>query len=238
VLDGLSLTVPAGECVVLFGPNGCGKSTLLDCIAGRVTPDRGRITRGDGVALAYVFQRYGETLLPWRTVAGNVALPLAARGLPAAAIDAAVTAMLDRVGLAARREAHPYTLSGGEQQRLAIARALVTDPGLLLLDEPFTNVDYLTALAFAAETRAHCRERGVAVCAVTHDPDVAVLLADRIVVLSPRPARAVATLEVPLPARRRPADVSSAAASGVRAALLDAVARGAVSAVDGGARVA
>ncbi|MCU0635230.1 MAG: ABC transporter ATP-binding protein [Gemmatimonadaceae bacterium] len=223
----MSFSVAAGECVVLFGPNGCGKTTVLDCIAGRLSPARGQVVRGDAT-LAYVFQRHAETLLPWRTVAGNVALPLEARGVARPAREAAVSAMLARVGLEAHRARFPYTLSGGEQQRLAIARALVTGPELLLLDEPFTNVDYLTALGFATATRAHWRDAGVAVCCVTHDPDLAVLLADRIVVLSPRPARVVATLEVPLPPRREVTDISSPAVSAVRAALLDAVARGAI----------
>ena len=226
ILDGISLAVGAGECVVLFGPNGCGKTTLLDCIAGRLVPARGRIVRAGGASLAYVFQRPAETLLPWRSVYGNVALPLAARGMPRRSIDTTVSAMLRRVDLERKRDEFPYALSGGEQQRLAIARALVGEPALLLLDEPFVNVDYLSALTFAAATRAQCRDAGVAVCCVTHDPDLAVLLADRIVVLSPRPAQIVTILEVPLPAARQPSDVSGPAASAVRAALLDAVAHG------------
>jgi NitT/TauT family transport system ATP-binding protein len=227
VLDGISLTVGAGECVVLFGPNGCGKTTLLDGIAGRLVPDRGRIVRADGASLAYVFQRPAETLLPWRSVYGNVALPLAARGMARRSIDTAVDTMLQRVDLHGKRDEYPYALSGGEQQRLAIARALVGEPALLLLDEPFANVDYLSALSLAVATRTQCRDAGVALCCVTHDPDLAVLLADRIVVLSPRPAQIVTTIDVPLPAARQPSDVSGSAAGAVRATLLDAVAHGA-----------
>ncbi|MCU0647404.1 MAG: ATP-binding cassette domain-containing protein [Gemmatimonadaceae bacterium] len=224
MLDGVSVQVRAGECVVLFGPNGCGKTTLLDIAAGRTSADTGRVTRARDARVGYVFQRHADTLLPWRTVTGNVALPLEARGDAPAVVHTAVQAMLARVGLSDVASAYPYTLSGGQLQRVAIARALMLAPSLLLLDEPFTNVDYRSALQFAHQTRTLCRTDGVAVCCVTHDPDLAVLLADRVVVLSPRPGRVVATLEVPHGDTRTVLDIATPELARVRTALLDAVA--------------
>jgi NitT/TauT family transport system ATP-binding protein len=205
---------------VLFGPNGCGKSTLLDIIAGRLSADRGVVRRAPGATLGYVFQQYADTLLPWCSAQRNIEIVLG--GAPAASVRA--HAALCRVGLDAVAGHYPYALSGGQQQLLAIARALELRPDILLLDEPFASVDYLGALRLAATTRERWREAGLAVLCVTHDPDAALLLGDRVHVLSPRPARIVDTITVAVDDPRTPSLVGTPTMAALRARLVDAVA--------------
>lgn len=193
VLEQLTLEVRGGEVLGVLGPSGCGKSTLLRLLAGLEPPDAGRVTL-DGVPvragqpeLALVFQQ--PLLLPWRTVRANVEfgglfVVRDRRELAARAEEALV-----RVGLRDVADWRPGRLSGGMAQRVALARALVRRPRVLLLDEPFSALDEPTRRALGAEVRRLAEEDGVAVVLVTHDIDEAVLLADRVVVLSPRPAR-------------------------------------------------
>ena len=209
-LRDLSLDVPAGSLTAIIGPNGSGKSTLLRIVAGLLAPTTGRVevggaapSAGDGrVGLAFQQPR----LVPWLTVAQNVALPLAARGDVAAASGGAVANALDRVGLRGAATLLPAQLSGGLAQRAGLARALITDPGVLLLDEPFSALDLLTREAFDTELERLWMERRPTLLLVTHSVAEAVLLADRIVVLGARPGTVVADLAVPL-AHPRGADV-------------------------------
>ncbi|KAB1071738.1 ABC transporter ATP-binding protein [Methylobacterium planeticum] len=206
VLDRISLSVAPGGFVALLGPSGCGKSTLLRLAAGlepaddgRLVLDGERIDRPDPSRLL-VFQ--DPTLYPWRTVRGNVAVGLEARGLLAqrrGRIDEA----LGLVGLSAFAEAHPHQLSGGMQQRTALARALVNDPRLLLLDEPLGKLDALTRLALQDELVRLWRRSGFTALLVTHDVEEALVLAERVVVLSDRPARIRAEIRVEAPYPRR-----------------------------------
>jgi NitT/TauT family transport system ATP-binding protein len=226
-LRDLALEVPAGSLTAVIGPNGCGKSTLLRLLAGLLQPTSGRVSvggqpprAGDGrVGLAFQQPR----LVPWLTVAENVELPLAAAGVPVAARAPRVVDALARVGLAPVAQLRPAQLSGGLAQRAGLARALITDPGVLLLDEPFSALDLLTREAFDTELEALWIRRRPTLVLVTHSVSEAVLLADRIVVLGPRPGRVVADLAVHLPrprpvsAQTEPAAVVAAAA--VRAAL-------------------
>ncbi|WJL94864.1 ABC transporter ATP-binding protein [Microbacterium sp. ET2] len=197
----LDLAFAGGSTTALVGPSGCGKSTLLRMIAGLEDPTSGSITidgdsphavaeRGD---LAVAFQ--DPSLLPWRSVRQNaaLALTLTRREVDAAAIDR----MIARVGLDGFGDARPAALSGGMRQRAAIARALITEPRLLLLDEPFGAVDELTRQDLIAELPPLWRERGTTTLLVTHSISEAARIADRIVVLSPRPARVVADIAVP-----------------------------------------
>ncbi len=197
----LDLTFAAGELTALVGPSGCGKSTVLRMVAGLEAPSAGTVTL-DGAApadlqgegdLAMAFQ--DASLLPWRTVRGNVALALKLARRP---VDlTAVDAMIARVGLAGFEGARPAELSGGMRQRAAIARCLVTQPRVLLLDEPFGAVDELTRARLNTDLPALWRAQGTTSLLVTHSVREAVALADRVVVFSSRPAQVVADLRVP-----------------------------------------
>ncbi|WP_181703131.1 ABC transporter ATP-binding protein [Chthonobacter albigriseus] len=212
VLQGIDLTVAPGEFVALLGPSGCGKSTLLRLAAGLESPRTGRVTE-NGTPIGkpdpsriLVFQ--DPTLFPWRTVWKNVATGLEARGLlprEKHRVDQA----LALVKLEKFANAYPHQLSGGMAQRVAIARALVNDPALLLLDEPFGKLDSLTRLTMQNELLALWKRAGFTALLVTHDVEEALLLADRVIVLSDRPARIVAeiTVDKPHPRRRDDADL-------------------------------
>ncbi|OCO99218.1 MULTISPECIES: ABC transporter ATP-binding protein [unclassified Ensifer] len=212
VLDDINLTIAPGEFVALLGPSGCGKSTLLRLAAGLDTPSAGSlledaapITRPDPSRLL-VFQ--DATLFPWLTVWKNVAAGLDARGVLAHERHR-VDQLLRLVRLEDFADAYPHQLSGGMAQRVAIARALVNDPRLLLLDEPFGKLDSLTRLKMQNELLSLWKDRRFTALLVTHDVEEALLLADRVIVLSDRPARIVA--EVPVtkqhPRRRDDADL-------------------------------
>ncbi len=194
-LDGIELTVAEGEFVSLIGPSGCGKSTLLRLIADLDTAtsgtvevfgkpaDRARRDQDYGIA----FQQAG--LLPWRTVAANIALPLELHGVGTAERKQRVAMLADLVGLSDFADRHPDQLSGGMQQRVAIARALAERPRLLLMDEPFGALDEMTRERMQAELSRIAAETGAAVVFVTHSIPEAVFLSDRVVVMSPRPGR-------------------------------------------------
>jgi NitT/TauT family transport system ATP-binding protein len=195
-VDGVDLEVRAGEFVAILGPSGCGKSTLLRLIAGLDAPQGGTVgvrggSTGAGRArLAYVFQ--DAHLLPWRSVQRNVELPLELAGVEGARRAAAAARCIAQVGLAEAAGRFPAQLSGGMRMRASLARALVTDPELLLLDEPFAAVDEITRQKLDEQLHGLWLERRVTVVFVTHSISEAAFLARRIVVLSPRPARVVA----------------------------------------------
>lgn len=209
-IDRLTLSVPAGSFTVVIGPNGCGKSTLLRLVAGLLKPAAGTVrvdgtppAAGDGrVGLAFQQPR----LVPWRSTLDNVSLPLELAGIPASERRAAAMRTLERVGLASAAGLRPRALSGGMAQRAALARALITDPPVLLLDEPFSALDALTRETFDAELQRLWLERPRTVILVTHSVPEAISLADRVVVMTPRPGRVARIVEVELP-RPRPADV-------------------------------
>ena len=192
-LHDVSLEVAAGDFVVLLGPSGCGKSTLLRLIAGLDQPNGGQVVWSDGPpapgALGYVFQ--DATLLPWATAAENVFLPLRLRGVAWADAGAAVAAALAQVGLDGFADARPHQLSGGMRMRVSIARALVSRPRVLLMDEPFAAVDEFTRHKLQEDLLALWRELGCTVVFVTHSLYEAAFLARRIVLMSPRPGRIV-----------------------------------------------
>ncbi len=205
-LEGVDLRVADGEFLCILGPSGCGKTSLLRVLSGLVCPTQGRVyldheplTRPSR-RVGLVFQ--GANLMPWRTVLRNVTLPLEVAGVPLAEAEARARAFLDLVGLAGFEEAHPAQLSGGMQQRVAIARALVHDPVVLLMDEPFGALDALTRERLSLEFLRIWSARRQTVVMVTHDIQEAIFLADRVLVLSPRPGRVVLELLVPLPRPR------------------------------------
>ncbi len=226
-LAGLNLEVPAGSFTVVIGPNGCGKSTLLRLVAGLLEPADGAVQvggtaprAGDGrVGIAFQQPR----LVQWRSVLDNVALPLELAGIPPDDRARRATEALERVGLAGVAHLRPRELSGGMAQRAGLARALVTEPPVLLLDEPFSSLDAMTRETFDAELQRLWLDRPRTVILVTHSVSEAVALADRVVVMSPRPGRVTRVVAVDLP-RPRPADLTGNAraaelAGEVRAAL-------------------
>jgi len=202
VLDNVDLGVQPGEFVALLGPSGCGKSTLLRLVAGLEPATAGRITQ-DGAPILrpdpsriVVFQ--DPTLYPWRSVWDNVALGPQARGALKAQ-GARIDEALKLVGLSEFARAFPHQLSGGMAQRVALARALVNDPQLLVLDEPLGKLDSLTRIAMQSELVGLWQRSGFSALLVTHDVEEALFLANRVIILSDRPARIVAELAVDLP---------------------------------------
>ena len=206
----LRLRIQQGEFVSLLGPSGCGKSTLLRMFAGLETPSAGHLswwgsTRPPRLAdgergLSMVFQE--PTLMPWARVRGNARLPLDLRRVPRAHADARVDEVLRLVGLDKFARAWPRELSGGMQMRVSLARALVTDPGLLLLDEPFGALDEFTRNRLDSEVRRLWGLRDMTVVFVTHSISEAVFLSTRVVVMAARPGRVVADLAIDGPPQR------------------------------------
>ena len=196
-LDHVDLEVSRAEFLTFIGPSGCGKSTLLRIAAGLVAPTSGKVTRADDDATAFVFQ--SATLMPWADVARNVALPLDLAGIDAADRDRRVGAAIERVGLSEFAHALPRELSGGMQMRASIARALVTEPRLLLMDEPFGALDEITRGRLDRELLELWRERRFTTLFVTHSLTEAVFLSTRVLVMSPRPGRIAAGLVIDEP---------------------------------------
>ena len=206
VLDDVSFRAEPGEFVALLGPSGCGKSTLLRLLAGLDAPVAGSVSvdgapvRGPDPAHGLVFQ--DPTLFPWRSVARNVALGLEARGLLKTQAHR-ITEALDLVGLGAFADALPHQLSGGMAQRVALARALVNEPRLFLMDEPLGKLDALTRITMQAELVKLWQRAEFTAVLVTHDVEEALMLAQRLIVFSDRPARVRASFVVDRPYPRR-----------------------------------
>jgi NitT/TauT family transport system ATP-binding protein len=220
-LDSISLDVAPREVIALIGPNGCGKSTLLRVLSGLLAPDAGEVSidgrRVDGPdpRIGLVFQE--PRLLAWRSSADNVAFPLELAGWPRARQIDRAGELLDLVGARDIADARPSTLSGGMRQRVSIARALALEPSVLLLDEPFSALDALTRERFNAELLDLWQRTGTTIVLVTHSIPEAVFLADRVIVMSPRPGRFVADIPVDLPRPRRTADIDSVRAAEIAA---------------------
>jgi NitT/TauT family transport system ATP-binding protein len=215
VLDGVDLDVGAGEVVAIVGPNGCGKSTLLRIMGGLLAPDEGwaevggRPVVGPDPDVGFVFQE--PRLLPWRSVIDNVTYPLELAGMAPDERRARARDLLRLVGLEAHADDRPHQLSGGMRQRAAIARALARRPAVLLLDEPFSALDALTRERFNVELLRLWERTGTAIAIVTHGVSEAVFLADRVVVLTERPARVVGEVSSPLRRPRTLADLDAPA---------------------------
>ena len=208
-LADVSFEVAPQEFVCLVGPSGCGKSTLLRLMAGLLRPTQGQVCldgqtlTGPHRQIGIVFQR--ANLMPWRSVRDNVLLPLELEGVPRNEAIQRADTLIQLVGLAGFERALPRNLSGGMEQRVAIARALIHDPEILLLDEPFGALDAMTRERMSLELLRIWQASQKTVVMVTHNIQEAVFLADRVLVLTPRPGRVRATFDIPLP---RPRDIA------------------------------
>jgi NitT/TauT family transport system ATP-binding protein len=213
-LDGLSLDVRPGEFLSLLGPSGCGKSTALRLIAGLSAPSTGTIEWPDGGAIrargdiGFVFQE--PTLMPWATAHANVALPLQLTGIPDEAAGPRVRDALARVGLADFADVYPRELSGGMRMRVSLARALVTQPKLLLMDEPFAALDEITRFRLNDDLLMLWQALRKTVVFVTHSVFESVYLSGRVLVMTPRPGRLLTEIVIDAPYPRDPAFRTSA----------------------------
>lgn len=201
----VSLEIADGEFVCIVGPSGCGKSTLLRMMAQLHRPSSGEVRLHDNGAShlsAMVFQNY--SIFPWKTVRANIALPLRAAGVPAAERARRTDALMERLGLSDFADAYPSTLSGGMAQRVSIARALAVEPQILLMDEPFAALDAQMRRVLQDELLSIWQEDQRTVIFVTHSLEEAILLGDRILVMSARPGRIIGDHRVPFERPRRP----------------------------------
>jgi NitT/TauT family transport system ATP-binding protein len=210
VVGDLSFVLGKGEIVSIVGPSGCGKTTLLNVVCGLIPPDAGQVrwhgqplgARGIRPAnVGYMLQK--DLLLPWRTAIANVKLGMEIRHIPRAEANDRARALLHQLGLHGFADSYPSTLSGGMRQRVALARTLVNDPEVLLLDEPFAALDFQTKLLIESDTVNLVRDSGKSVLLITHDIEEAVSMADRVLVLTHRPTRLKAAYDIELDA---PAD--------------------------------
>lgn len=212
-LDELNLTVQAGELLTLVGPSGCGKSTVLDLISGLTRPTAGKVRANDievtkpGLDRGVVFQQY--TLLPWRTALGNIEFALEAVGLGRRERTERAREFLDLVDLSDFANRYPHELSGGMKQRIAIARSLSYQPGVLLMDEPFGALDAQTRERLQEQVLQIWQSTNTTIVFITHDIEEAVFLGERVVVMSARPGRITATIDIDLGARPTDDDIRS-----------------------------
>jgi NitT/TauT family transport system ATP-binding protein len=193
IYDKFDLDIPRGELISVFGPNGCGKSTLINIIAGLIPADAGEVLF-DGMLLkeikfGYVFQNYREALFPWMSALDNIGYPLKIMKVPTEERHARTEKLVERLGIKLNLGLFPYQMSGGQQQLVSIMRALVVEPEILFLDEPFSALDYEMTLFMREQLQRLFMESGTTMVLVSHDLEEAVYLADRVLLLSRYPAR-------------------------------------------------
>ncbi|MDR6661597.1 ABC transporter ATP-binding protein [Tardiphaga sp. 215_C5_N2_1] len=205
IYEKFDLDLPRGQFVSIFGPNGCGKSTLMNMIAGLIPVDEGQILFDgqtiDEIRFGYVFQNYRDALFPWISAWDNIAYPLRFMKVPKAERNRRVDALVKKFDVRINLKQYPYQMSGGQQQLVSILRALVVDPEILFLDEPFSALDYEMTLFMRDQMQRMFQETGTTTIIVSHDLDEAVYLADRILLLSRAPAKVVdfPIVDVPRP---------------------------------------
>src|ERR1700689_386894 len=212
IYDNFDLDIPRGELISIFGPNGCGKSTLINMVAGLIPPDAGQILfdgmRLDEIKFGYVFQNYREALFPWLRAFDNIAYPLRMMKVPVAERRARTERLVARLGVKLDLNLYPYQMSGGQQQLVSIMRAIVVEPEILFLDEPFSALDYEMTLFMRAQLQRIFLETGTTTVLVSHDLEEAVFLADFVLLLSRHPARGAAFAPVRVARPRTEATLS------------------------------
>jgi len=202
VYDDFEIDLPLGQFISIFGPNGCGKSTLINMISGLMPMDRGEVLYdGQRIAetkISYVFQNYREALFPWLRAIDNIYYPLKVMGVPRAERKRRVEKLIEEFEVRIDLNAYPYKLSGGQQQTVSILRALVTEPEVLFLDEPFSALDYEMTLFMREQLQKIFMKTKTTMLLVSHDLDEAIQLADKVVLLTRRPTRVAEIVDVNL----------------------------------------
>ncbi len=225
IYNNFDLDIPRRELIAVFGPNGCGKSTLINMIAGLVPADSGQILfdgrRLDEIKFGYVFQNYREALFPWMRAFDNIAYPLKLMRVPPAQRRARTEALVAHLGIKLDLGLYPYQMSGGQQQLVSILRALVVEPEILFLDEPFSALDYEMTLFMREQLQRIFLETGTTTILVSHDLEEAVFLADRVLLLSRHPALIAAFTPVTAARPRTDATLSDPDFVRTKAACLD-----------------
>jgi NitT/TauT family transport system ATP-binding protein len=225
VIEGVDLEVNKGEFVTVFGPNGSGKTTLLNIVAGLDEPNSGDVfvdnKKPKDANVGFVFQNYNESLFPWRTVVDNVIFPLEITGVANDKSIKIAEHLLTKVGLQHSKDKFVYELSGGQRQLVSICRAMASNPDILIMDEPFSALDYSTTRKMELELLDIWQEKKITTLFVSHDIDEAIFLADKVVVLSPRPAKIKKIFEVKLPRPRTLDMLSSPEFTELRNAILN-----------------
>ncbi|KPF95670.1 nitrate ABC transporter ATP-binding protein [Rhodopseudomonas sp. AAP120] len=203
VYDGFDLDLPLGQFISVFGPNGCGKSTLINMISGLMPMDAGEVLydgqRISETRISYVFQNYREALFPWVKAIDNIHYPLKVMGVPRAERKRRIEKLLAEFEIRIDLNAYPYTLSGGQQQTVSILRALVTEPEVLFLDEPFSALDYEMTMSMREQLQKIFMKTKTTMLLVSHDLDEAIEQADKLVLLTRRPTQVAEIVEIGLP---------------------------------------
>ena len=203
ILDKIDLDIEPGELIAIFGPNGCGKSTLMNMVSGLDRPSSGEIIwNRTNPEVSYLFQDYKASLLPWQTAYQNIALPLRWKGLNSTQIRTKISNLVDKFKIDINLNAYPFTLSGGQAQLISILRSMAVDPDLLILDEPFSALDYLNSIALLLKLQEIWLKSGFTGIFISHNIEEAIFLGDRLVILSPKPTRIMDIIEIDLPRPR------------------------------------
>jgi NitT/TauT family transport system ATP-binding protein len=225
VLENINFSCKAGEFVTLVGPNGCGKTTIFKIMAGLEDRDYGKITIGGKPSyeakIGYIFQNYRESLYPWRTCFDNLLVPLELNKVPRRERKKRIEQFLFNLDFKVQDDAYPYQLSGGQQQLLCILRSLLYEPDVLLMDEPFSSLDFQTTLYLHDKVLEIWAKAKATILFISHDINEAVYLADKVVVLSKRPAHVMDIIEVDLPRPRKLEMTESEEFFAVRNRVLD-----------------
>jgi NitT/TauT family transport system ATP-binding protein len=203
ILDDISLEVPQGEFITIFGPNGSGKSTLMNIISGLEHPSEGNvILDAQSREISYLFQDYKSALLPWKTAYQNMALPLYWKGVSEANAKQAIQYLVSKFDVNINLNAYPFTLSGGQAQLISIIRSIVVNPDILILDEPFSALDYVNRISLLLKLQEIWLASSLTCIFISHDVDEAIFLGDRLVILSPKPTHIIDVININLPRPR------------------------------------